>query len=79
MRIVSETVHPACKITVYHWNNRYLIKLEQHELEQTFKVSALDITAEAEVNRLLTKEFIGECLSRFDAMRDQLRRSLNSL
>jgi hypothetical protein len=79
MRIVSEAVHPACKITVYHWNNRFLIKVEQNDLEQTFKVSALDLASEADVNRITSDEFIRECLERFDAMRAQLHRSLNSL
>jgi hypothetical protein len=28
MRIVGEIPHDVCKITLFSWNNRYLIKLE---------------------------------------------------
>ncbi len=79
MRIVNEIVHPSCKITVYHWNNRYIVKLEQQELEQTFKVNALDLEGESDVNRLVNPDFINECLDRFNSMREQLYRSLESL
>ena len=43
MRVVKEIPHSACKITVFSWNQKYLIKLEQGDFEQTFKVSEFDV------------------------------------
>ena len=49
MRVVVEIPHKECKITVFAWNNRYLIKLEQGLLEQTFKVNEYDLSGESEL------------------------------
>lgn len=68
MRVVGEISHPSCRITLLSWNNRYLIKLEQGILEQTYKIDQFDITSEADLPRLLDEHFINECISRFDEM-----------
>jgi hypothetical protein len=68
MRIVREIPHPEIKITIFHWNNRYLIKLEAGAFEQTYKVSEFDITSEEEVIALLDDDFIAQSLSRFNEM-----------
>ena len=60
MRVVGEISHPECKITIFAWNNRYLIKLEQGLLEQTFKVNEYDVTSEAELYRIVDKAFLEE-------------------
>src|SRR4051812_23403732 len=49
MRVVGEIPHSDCKITIFHWNNRYLIKLERGPFEQTFKIQEYDLTSEEEV------------------------------
>lgn len=68
MRVVGEIPHPDCKITVYAWNNRYIIKLEQGLLEQTFKVNEYDLTGEAEIHRIVDQPFIQEAIERFAHM-----------
>jgi hypothetical protein len=68
MRIVREVTHPECKITFFAWNNRYLIKLEQGLLEQTYKVNQFDVTDEEELIRIVDSEFLQEALSRFSEM-----------
>jgi hypothetical protein len=73
MRIVREIAHPQCKITIYAWNNRYLIKLEEGGLEQTYKINQSDILSEDDLLRILDAEFIQQSLTRFAEM----ARSLN--
>jgi hypothetical protein len=73
MRVVGEIPHSDCKITVFAWNNRYLIKLEQGLLEQTFKVNEYDVTTEAELYKIIDQSFIEEAVSRFSAMHVSLR------
>ena len=68
MRVVREIAHPHCRITIYAWNNRYLIKLEQGLLEQTYKIDQSDISNEEELLKLLDQNFIDDALERFGQM-----------
>ncbi|HYF71083.1 MAG TPA: hypothetical protein VD884_23300 [Ohtaekwangia sp.] len=76
MRVVGEITHPQCKITIFLWNNRYLIKLENGLLEQTFKINEYDIMREADLPALLDEPFIAECLNRFQNMAKSLEDAL---
>lgn len=73
MRVIAEIPHPAVKITLFHWNGKYLIKLERGNLEQTYKVSELDVTGEQEVRAMLDESFIAAVVELFDQMRGKLR------
>jgi hypothetical protein len=75
MRVVGEIPHPNLKITIFNWNNRYLIKLEQGSLEQTFKVSEFDIASEEDIKKLIDSEFIKESEARFLNMAHSLSKS----
>jgi enoyl-[acyl-carrier-protein] reductase (NADH) len=72
MRVIKELKHPACKITLYAWNNRYIIKLEAGLLEQTFKVNEFDVANEQEVEKLLDESFVKEAMERFEQMSHSL-------
>ena len=79
MRVVGEIPHPDCKITIFHWNNRYLIKLEAGLLEQTFKVSEYDVTSEDDLKKILSEEFIQKALQRFQDMYTSLKSSMEAI
>lgn len=79
MRIVGEIPHDVCKITLFSWNNRYLIKLELGYLEQTYKVNQFDITSEDDLYRIVDERFINEALSRFKDMESNLQLALQSV
>jgi hypothetical protein len=79
MRIVGEIPHPSCRITLLSWNNRYLIKLEQGLLEQTFKINQFDILQESDLHRLLDEQFIEECLRRFEEMAGSLHAAMGRI
>jgi len=72
MRIVKEIPNPHFKITLFHWNNRYLIKFDAGSLEQTFKISEFDISSENEVIALLDEEFLQQAVTRFHEMATSL-------
>ena len=76
MRIIGELNHPQCKISLYSWNNRYIIKLERDLLEQTFKVNQFDLTSESDLQKIISDSFIEEALLRFDSMEESLKKSL---
>ena len=75
MRHVADIPHPAVKITLLAWNGKFLLKLEQGNLEQTYKVAELDLLtgSDAEVRELLDDEFVAAAIARFQAMRDDLQ------
>ena len=72
MRVVREIPNAEFKITIFSWNNRYLIKLEQGLLEQTFKVSELDMAGDEELLSILDAEFLHQAGLRFQEMGQSL-------
>ena len=71
MRIVAELPRTDCKITIFSLNMKYLIKFEQGNLEQTYKVSEMDITGGVNgVFQILDEEFIAAVVKRFEGMRE---------
>ncbi|HEY9048414.1 MAG TPA: hypothetical protein VIN08_21050 [Ohtaekwangia sp.] len=79
MRVVGEIPHADCKITLFAWNNRYLIKFERGLLEQTFKINEYDIATETELRALVDEQFIQQAMARFDEMETSLLARLNDL
>ncbi|MEI9918281.1 MAG: hypothetical protein WDO14_05695 [Bacteroidota bacterium] len=79
MRVVGEIPHPECKITIFHWNNRYLIKIEAGPFEQTFKVNDYDITSEGDLNKILSQEFISQAIARFSDMSRSLAEATDQI
>lgn len=79
MRVIGEIPHPDCKITIFHWNNRYLIKLEQGPFEQTFKIQEFDLGSEEEIKQIVSEAFIQSALRRFEAMGESLQLAMRSL
>jgi len=77
MRVIGEIPHPDCKITLFAWNNRYLIKLESGLLEQTYKINQFDLTDEKELISLTDSLFIQSALENFSAMERALQETLN--
>ena len=68
MRVVAEIPHPKIKITVFAWNSRYLIKFEYGLLEQTYKISEMDLTSEDDLKSLVSDAFIANVMERFKEM-----------
>ena len=68
MRVVAEIPHPACKITIFAWNQKYIFKFETSLFEQTYKVAETDLTGEESVNELITDQFMAKVLDRFKEM-----------
>lgn len=79
MRIIGEIPHPSCKITLFSWNNRYLIKLEQGLLEQTYKVDQFELTSEHDLLRIVSDDFITQSLRLFAEMETALQKAQQAL
>jgi len=69
MRVVAELPRPDCKITIFSMNMKFVIKFEQGVLEQTYKLSEMDVTGGLDgVFQLLDEEFIATVVERFKSM-----------
>jgi hypothetical protein len=68
MRLVGEVPHPELKITLFSWNNRYLVKFEQGYLEQTYKIDQFDVSGDEALKRILDPVFLDSVSQRFRAM-----------
>ena len=79
MRVVGEIPHPEIKITIFHWNNRFLLKLEWGPFEQTYKVEEYEFTSDNEVKAILNDEFLKEVLTRFQEMAKSLQKATQNL
>jgi hypothetical protein len=79
MRVVGEIPHPEIKITIFHWNNRYLIKLEAGPFEQTFKIEEYDLTSEDDVKKVVSEGFIQQSIARFNEMARSLQEATEFL
>jgi hypothetical protein len=79
MRVVSEIAHPNYKITVFAWNSKFIIKIEQGMLEQTYKVSELDVASEEDIKKLLDSQFLAEVGKRFIEMNSSVFDALERL
>ena len=79
MRVIGNLVHPKCNITFFHWNNRYLIKVESGPLEQTFKIQEYDLSGEEDLKKIVSEEFIDDCMKQFETMALCMRKSVEKL
>jgi hypothetical protein len=79
MRVIGEIPHPVYKITLFAWNGKYLLKIEARMLEQTYKVSELDIISPDEVKSLLDDVFMAEVSAIFEKMHESLAAGLSRI
>ena len=70
MRIIAELPHPEFKISILNMNNKFIVKIEQGNLEQTYKVAESDLTDGVNsVFELLDDVFLKTVSARFIEMR----------
>jgi len=76
MKTVAELPHPEFKITIMSMNSKFIIKLEQGALEQTYKIPEMDLTDGVNsVFELLDEPFLKTVSARFTEMRKDFKES----
>ena len=74
MRIIAELPHPDFKISILNMNNKFIVKIEQGSLEQTYKLAEIDlIDGVNSVFELLDEEFLKTVSTRFLEMRKDFK------
>ena len=70
MRIIAELPHPEFKISILNMNQKYIVKIEQGTLEQSYKMAEVDlIDGVNSIFELLDEEFLKKISLRFAEMR----------
>lgn len=79
MRIIAELPHPQCKISIFNMNQKYIIKFEQGTLEQSYKLSELDLSGGGvnEIFQIIDEAFIATVIERFKIMRTDFSEAYN--
>ncbi|MDP9078756.1 MAG: hypothetical protein M3O71_15095 [Bacteroidota bacterium] len=78
MRVIAELPHPDFKISILTMNRKFIIKIEQGNLEQTYKVAEADVLDGVNsVFELLDEDFLKTVFNRFTEMRKDFKDSYN--
>ncbi|EPR70539.1 hypothetical protein [Cyclobacterium qasimii] len=73
MRVVRESSKEGIRISLFEWNNKFILKFEAGNLEQTYKVPAMDVLEEKDLDTLMEGDFYQEVKKRFDEMHQSLQ------
>lgn len=79
MRVVKEMVREEIRVSIFSWNNKYIIKYELGPMEQTFKLSEMDVLDEADLEVFFEGDFFHDVKGRFDEMGKSFRAQLDIL
>lgn len=79
MRVVKEFSQEDIRISVFSWNNKYIIKFELGPMEQTFKLSEMDVMDEADLQIFWTGDFFDNVKNRFKEMGRSFRAEVENL
>ncbi len=76
MRIVGNIPHPNITITVFHMNDKFILKLEAGPMEQTFKFSQEMCPGFEAVKKMVDAEFLSKAMARFNEMFAEMKAAL---
>ena len=76
MRYIKDIPHQQFKISIYQWNNKYIIKIEAGMFEQTYKIDEYEITNLEEIEKCIDEPFLIKVSERFEAMHEDFDKTL---
>jgi hypothetical protein len=69
MRLVRDIPHERFKIQLFHYNAKYILKIELGQFEQVYKIGELDVESVKEIESMITPELLKNSIARFVEMR----------
>jgi hypothetical protein len=79
MRTIAIIPHPEVRISLFQYNDKYLIEIEGGSYRQTFKISTEAIDGVDQLKRLCSDSFIEQCIQRFRSMHVDFQNTFSSL
>ena len=77
MRIIGNIPHPDMRITVFHMNDKFIVKFEAGPMEQVYKFDQEKFPGFEAVQKLVDTEFVANVLKRFNEMFLEMRNAQN--
>jgi hypothetical protein len=68
MKAIATIPHPSLRISLFLMNDKYIIKIEAGQMEQTFKIPKSEIRGVEEIHSLLDEDFMKKVMGRFNEM-----------
>ncbi|TDE17751.1 hypothetical protein [Dyadobacter psychrotolerans] len=68
MRYIKDIVSNKYKISLYQWNNKYIIKIESGMYEQTYKIDQYEVSNVEEIEKCVDDLFLNKVTNLFDSM-----------
>jgi hypothetical protein len=79
MRVIKELVRDEVRVSVFSWNNKYILKFEMGPIEQTFKLSELDVLEESDLESFISGDFFEKVKTRFEEMGKSFRAQMENI
>ena len=79
MRVVKEFIQEDIRISVFSWNNKYIVKFELGPMEQTFKIPETDVIEEVDLEVFWAGVFFDKVKMRFKEMGESFRAEVENL
>jgi hypothetical protein len=81
MRVIKELVFPDCKASIFYMNQKYIIKFERGNLEQTYKLSELDyiIADVSDIETLIQDKLHPRSVLIFEQMNVAMQESISDI
>jgi hypothetical protein len=79
MRTVAEIPHHTFRISIFSYNAKYIVKIELAQYEQLFKIAETDVAGLEDLKKMISDEFLENCMERFLTMRTDWTKSFSSL
>ena len=68
MRHIKDIANNKFKISIYQWNNKYIIKIESGMFEQTYKIDQYEVENVEEIEKCIDKVFLDFVMKSFNTM-----------
>lgn len=79
MRVVKEFSKQDIRISIFNWNNKYILKFEFGPMEQTYKMPETDVYEENDLEVFCDGEFFEGVISRFQEMGQSFQKQIENL
>ena len=76
MRYIKDIANNKFKISIYQWNNKFIIKIESGTYEQTYKIDQYEVANVEEIEKCVDSVFLEAIEKRFDGMNEDFSDSL---
>ncbi|PKQ70778.1 hypothetical protein [Raineya orbicola] len=73
MKQLNQFSEGSLTVTLFWWNQKFILKFEQNQLEQTYKISELDYSETEVLELAQNQEFLESVKKRFEQMFSDLQ------